>query len=148
MQAMGQHCLFDAYGIDCVWARDAQQIEALLKRAALAADATILGSHFHTFGGEGGVMSVFGMQIPMPGMQDGIDEDTLRQVAATTGGQFFRARDTQSLAGIYAEIDRLEPVRREGAAVRPRIELYWTWLLAALAVAALSAALSWWRMRR
>ena len=58
MQAMGQHCLFDAYGIDCAWARDAQQIEALLKRAALAADATILGSHFHTFGGEGGVTGV------------------------------------------------------------------------------------------
>ena len=58
MQAMGQHCLFDAYGIDGAWARDAQQIEALLKRAALAADATILGSHFHTFGGEGGVTGV------------------------------------------------------------------------------------------
>ena len=58
MQAMGQHCLFDAYGIDCQWARDAKQIEALLTRVALAADATILGSHFHTFGGEGGVTGV------------------------------------------------------------------------------------------
>ena len=27
-----------------------------------------------------------------------------------TGGQFFRARDTAQLAGIYAELDRLEPV--------------------------------------
>ena len=93
-------------------------------------------------------MSVFGMQIPMPGMQSGIDEDTLREVAATTGGQFFRARDTQSLAGIYAEIDRLEPVRREGAAVRPRIELYWKWLLAALVVGSLSLLVTWWRVRR
>ena len=58
MQAMGQHCLFDAYGIDCAWARDASQIEDLLRRAALAAEATILGSHFHTFGGEGGVTGV------------------------------------------------------------------------------------------
>ena len=31
-----------------------------------------------------------------------------------TGGRFFRARDTESLAGIYAEIDRLEPVQRPG----------------------------------
>ena len=117
-------------------------------KAAELAQAEHVRIHTIAFGGEGGVMSVFGMQIPMPGMQDGIDEDTLRQVAATTGGQFFRARDTQSLAGIYAEIDRLEPVRHEGAAVRPRIELYWKWLLAALLVAAMSAAWSWWRMRR
>lgn len=58
MQAMGQHCLFDVYGIDSAWARDAVQIEALLRRAAVAAEATILGSHFHTFGGEGGVTGV------------------------------------------------------------------------------------------
>ena len=58
MQALGQHCLLDAHGIDGVWARDAKQIEALLRRAALAAEATILGSHFHTFGGEGGVTGV------------------------------------------------------------------------------------------
>ena len=58
MQAMGQHCLFDVYGIDSAWARDALQIEALLRRAAVAAEATILGSHFHTFGGEGGVTGV------------------------------------------------------------------------------------------
>ena len=93
-------------------------------------------------------MSVFGMQIPMPGMQDGIDEETLRKVADATGGRFFRARDTQSLAGIYAEIDRLEPVRREGAAVRPRIELYWKWLLAAMVAASLAVLVSWWRARR
>lgn len=117
-------------------------------KAAELAQAEHVRIHTIAFGDEGGVMSVFGMQIPMPGMQGGIDEDTLRQVAATTGGQFFRARDTQSLAGIYAEIDRLEPVRREGAAVRPRIELYWKWLLAALAVAAMAAAWSWWRARR
>ncbi|MBE2211531.1 MAG: VWA domain-containing protein [Xanthomonadaceae bacterium] len=117
-------------------------------KAAELAKAEHVRIHTIAFGGEGGTMSVFGMQIPMPGMQSGIDEDTLREVAATTGGQFFRARDTQSLAGIYAEIDRLEPVRREGAAVRPRIELYWKWLLAALVVGSLSLLVTWWRVRR
>ncbi|MFG1478419.1 VWA domain-containing protein [Xanthobacter sp. V4C-4] len=39
-----------------------------------------------------------------------LDEDTLRKIAALTGGRYFRARDLQGLAGIYADIDRLEPV--------------------------------------
>ena len=51
-------------------------------------------------------------------------------VAEETGGRFFRARDTRELAGIYAELDRLEPVRGSGPAVRPRIERY-PWPLAA-----------------
>lgn len=118
------------------------------KKAAELARAENVRIHTIAFGGEGGMVSVFGMQMPMPGMQNGIDEDTLRQVADATGGKFFRARDTRSLAGIYAEIDRLEPVQREGAAVRPRIELYWRWLLAALGFALLSVAWSWWRGRR
>lgn len=58
METVGQHCLFDAYGIDAAWAKDAKQIEALLIEAALAAEATILGSHFHTFGEGGGVTGV------------------------------------------------------------------------------------------
>ena len=55
-------------------------------------------------------MSLFGFQLPMPGAGDEIDETTLRRIAEATGGRFFRARDTAELAGIYAEIDRLEPV--------------------------------------
>jgi Ca-activated chloride channel family protein len=37
-----------------------------------------------------------------------IDEQTLKAIADTTGGRFFRAKDTQSLAAIYAEIDAME----------------------------------------
>lgn len=37
-----------------------------------------------------------------------IDEETLKAIADKTGGRFYRARDTQSLASIYAEIDALE----------------------------------------
>jgi Ca-activated chloride channel family protein len=37
-----------------------------------------------------------------------IDEATLRQVADLTGGRYFRATDTESLAEIYGEIDQLE----------------------------------------
>ncbi len=41
-------------------------------------------------------------------MQVNIDEDTLKKIAEETGGQYFRATDTQSLAKVYREIDQLE----------------------------------------
>ncbi len=106
------------------------------KAAELARDE---GVRVHTiaFGGDGS-LSLFGFQLPMPGAGDEIDEDTLRTVATLTGGRFFRARDTASLAGIYAEIDRLEPVERPGKAVRPKLERY-AWPLAAAFVLALLA---------
>lgn len=37
-----------------------------------------------------------------------VDEDALREVSTLTDGKFYRARDTESLKKIYAEIDRLE----------------------------------------
>lgn len=37
-----------------------------------------------------------------------IDEPLLRDVAATTGGRYFRARDAEALRDIYAQIDQLE----------------------------------------
>ncbi len=40
------------------------------------------------------------------GMQ--VDEGSLKSIASTTGGKYFRATDTDSLRTIYEEIDRLE----------------------------------------
>jgi Ca-activated chloride channel homolog len=37
-----------------------------------------------------------------------IDEDTLGKIASMTGGQFFRATDTEKLNQTYAQIDRME----------------------------------------
>lgn len=42
-----------------------------------------------------------------------IDEELLRRVASRTGGKYFRATDTASLASIYEEIDRLERTETE-----------------------------------
>ena len=108
------------------------------KAAELARDE---GVRVHTiaFGGDGS-LSLFGFQLPLPGAGDEIDEDTLRTVASLTGGRFFRARDTAGLAGIYAEIERLEPIERPGKAVRPKLERY-AWPLAAALVFALLALL-------
>ena len=41
-------------------------------------------------------------------MEVDIDEGVLKQAAASTGGQYFRATDRESLAAIYREIDKLE----------------------------------------
>jgi Ca-activated chloride channel family protein len=40
-----------------------------------------------------------------------IDETTLKQIAATTGGEYFRATDNESLANIYKEIDQMEKTK-------------------------------------
>jgi Ca-activated chloride channel family protein len=114
-----------------------------IRAARIAADE---GVRIHTiaFGGDG-TMSLFGLRLPMPG-GDYADPKVLRDVATLTGGRFFRAKDTGELAGIYAEIDRLEPVARAGRAVRPRIERYW-WPLA-LALAVVLAGAAWARRPR
>ena len=96
--------------------------------------------HAIAFGGEGGgALSVFGLQLPTGG--DEVDEAGLQRIAKLTGGRFFRARDTEALAGIYAEIDALEPVKRQGQAVRPKIERYPWPLGAALTIGVLALLL-------
>lgn len=116
------------------------------KAAELARDS---GVRVHTiaFGSDGQSVSLFGMQLPMPGgSDDSVDEASLQQVARTTGGRFFRARDTRQLAGIYDELNRIEPVQRPGQAVRPRIERYPAPL--ALALACTLLAFAWRSLRR
>ncbi len=114
------------------------------KAAELARDE---GVRIHTiaFGGDGTGLSVFGVPIRVPGGDDMIDEAGLKRIADITGGSAFRARDTEELAGIYAEIDRLEPVERPGESVRPRIERY-AWPLGAALVLGL-LAFAWPRRR-
>lgn len=56
--SVGQHCILDVYQINDNWLQDAVAIEELLRQAAQAAQAHILTSHFHTFGGNGGVTGV------------------------------------------------------------------------------------------
>ena len=111
-----------------------------IKAAELARDEGVR-IHAIAFGGEGEDLSVFGIPLHLPGGDDDTDVATLQRIASLTGGKAFRARDTEELAGIYAEIDRLEPVRRAGQAVRPRIERY-PWPLAlALACSVLAFAM-------
>ena len=111
-------------------------------RAAELARAEGVRIHTVAFGGDGSAR-LFG--IPISADQDPVDEATLRRIASMTGGRFFRARDTDQLAGIYAELDRLEPITAKGPTLRPRSERY-AW---PLAMALLLGALAWlWPERR
>ncbi len=105
---------------------------APLKAAQLAA-AKHVRIYTIGFGGDGSEGSFFGMALPTQG--DGVDEDTLGKIASMTGGRYYRARDTESLAGIYAQLDRIEPVLQPQQAQRPRVELYPWFLGGALGLA-------------
>jgi Ca-activated chloride channel family protein len=67
----------------------------------------------------------------------GADEATLREIASTTNGRYFRADDTESLVGVYREIDALEPTKGDPATVRPVRALFPWPLGAAFALAGL-----------
>lgn len=56
--ASGVHLLADLHGVAPALLRDAAFVDALLRRAAVAAGAHILHGHFHTFGDGGGVTGV------------------------------------------------------------------------------------------
>jgi Ca-activated chloride channel homolog len=48
-----------------------------------------------------------------------LDEDMLRTIADTTGGQYYRARNTEELNKIYEEISQLEPIELETRSYQP-----------------------------
>ena len=52
------------------------------------------------------VDGLFGPTTQM--IESEIDEETLRRIADETGGLYFRAKDTDGLTQIYAQIDQLE----------------------------------------
>ncbi|NIR58576.1 MAG: VWA domain-containing protein [Gammaproteobacteria bacterium] len=65
-----------------------------------------------------------------------LDEPTLAAIARTTGGRYFRARQTTELVDIYRTLDELEPVIGDEEQFRPTIELYYWPLAVALLLAA------------
>ena len=54
----GTHLLADFYGVDAARLLSCQAIDALLRAGAAAAGATVLHSHFHSFGEAMGVTGV------------------------------------------------------------------------------------------
>ncbi|MCK7543411.1 VWA domain-containing protein [Marinobacter bryozoorum] len=92
------------------------------KARDIAADSNV---RIHTIGigAETAVrQGLFGSRRVNPSSD--LDEGLLRDIAAATGGQYFRARSIEELQGIYQEIDRLEPMELESRSWRPVTDLY------------------------
>lgn len=78
---------------------------------------------------------------PQAAGEDKLDEAALKEVAATTGGGFFRALDRAQLAQIYQRLDAIETRRIDSVSFRPRRDIYWLPLAAALTLILLAQAL-------
>jgi Ca-activated chloride channel homolog len=68
-----------------------------------------------------------------------IDEEALKEIADKTGGRYFRATDKDSLASIYAEIDRLERSKISEVRYLQYTEHYKPLVIAALGLMAVAA---------
>lgn len=69
-----------------------------------------------------------------------LDEDTLKSIAKTTGGEYFRATDAAALEQVYDRIDQLEPSAARQQWYRPRDE-WFAWPLGLALLLSLPAVL-------
>jgi len=83
------------------------------------------------------VDSLFGSRTVNPSRD--LDENTLRHLAQSTGGLYLRAKNTEALANVYTELDRLEPASTSTELFRPRTELFIWPLSMALALSVFMA---------
>jgi len=83
-------------------------------------------------------VDVFG-QTQYQQYQGGFNEDLLKQIAETTGGQYFRAMDSKAMAKIFDTIDELEKTEFDDDNFKEYNEL--AFLLVALALVLLTAGI-------
>jgi Ca-activated chloride channel homolog len=72
----------------------------------------------------GVVVYTIGVGDPAASGENRVDLDVLQTVASTTDGHFFRAEDGAQLRAIYADIDRLAPVKLQTLSWRPKLPLF------------------------
>ena len=76
------------------------------------------------------VQTPIGRQYVM--MDPEFDETTLRSIAQTTGGQYFRASDNKTLKAIYEQIDQMEKTKLRVREYSKHTENFMPFLVAAL----------------
>lgn len=104
-----------------------------LEAARMAAQA---GLRIYTIGvGAAAQDGFFGI-----GGNSDLDEDTLKSIAKTTGGEYFRATDVAALEQVYDRIDQLEPSAARQQWYRPRDE-WFAWPLELALLLSLPAVL-------
>ena len=80
-------------------------------------------------------------------MDSEFDESTLQRIAATTGGQYFRATDNSSLKSIYEQIDQLEKTKLRVREYSKHTENFAPFLYAALLCVLLEVILRYFVLR-
>jgi Ca-activated chloride channel family protein len=94
------------------------------------------------------VQDPFTGQTVLRAMRVEIDEQTLKEIADKTGGEYFRATDAESLERIYGQIDQLERTEIEQVTYLEYDEHYGAFTLAALALLAIGTLASATFLRR
>ncbi|MCY4200116.1 MAG: VWA domain-containing protein [Gammaproteobacteria bacterium] len=111
------------------------------RAAEIAKDA---GIRVHTIGFAGAGTDFFGRLRSRSSSE--IDEQSLQQVAAVTGGTYFRAAAGDELQRVYKQIDTLEPSEQDPDTVRPvisfaHVPIALAWCLGCLLLAARALSL-------
>jgi len=104
---------------------DGTNTAGVVDPAQAAELARLGGLRIHTIGvgaNRSRTSGMFGSMIL--GRVSELDESALKQISEMTGGRYFRATDSKSLAEIYALIDELEPVDDQDDSLRPKVELF------------------------
>lgn len=96
---------------------------APLKAAELAKQKNLL-IHTIAFGSDQPIQNGF-FGFGGARASDDIDEESLQQIAAITGGKYFRARNQQELESIYALLDKLEQHESDDATYRPQKDIFY-----------------------
>jgi Ca-activated chloride channel homolog len=117
-----------------------------------------LGIKIHTIGvgKEGKVPMPVMVQNPFTGetkqqvqmMESDLDEKTLQEIAAATGGTFFRAHSAEKLAEIYDQIDKMEKTEIKTKIYTSFEEKFYLWLWAGFLLIMLELVLQHTRFRR
>ncbi len=120
--------------------------------------AAELGIKIHTIGvgKEGKVPIPVKVQNPFTGtikeqvqmMDSDLDEKTLQEIAAESGGDFFRAQSPEKLAEIYDRIDKMEKTEIKTRIYTSFEERFYPWLWAGFLLLVMETVLHHTRFRR
>ncbi|NLG17854.1 MAG: VWA domain-containing protein [Fibrobacter sp.] len=81
-------------------------------------------------------------------IESDLDERTLEEIASTTGGKFFRAKNAEKLKEIYDQIDKLEKTEIKTTIYTSYNERFYAWLWAGFVLLMLELVLQHTRFRR
>ena len=86
---------------------------------------------------KGVVIHTIGIGDPNAEGEAKVNLTALQHIARSTGGQYFRAEDRDSLNQVYATLDRITPHQVKTLSHQPKRDLFWLPLAAAISLLAL-----------